>query len=550
MLIARTLGLLVATAAVRASVPSSPDGLGLHTDASTSSASGLPSCLPTDAEVIYRDQSSAAYNLNKIGQAIFRTRTPAAIIFATSTDHVSQSVKCAHSQNMVPVARSGGHSYEALSSLNDALVIDLSKMATVNFATDGSNTVTAPAGIRLGNLYTSLYNKNPSWSFPAGVCPSVGLGGHVAAGGYGSLGRNHGLAADNVISATVVLANGTVVTASATQNSDLFWAARGGGGGSFGIAVNMKLNPAVVPYHYVARITYKYIENTDLIVQAWYAWLQGPLASRTSPVPGGNGRTFDGRNINMQLNLFKDSVQLVVHYSPSDQRSADELAAILNASGMAGPSAKFTWAWSTYPTQVSTLVAHAFAAGQSSLDEGNARKVLAVPQVHTDASWKDRSRLKSEYVTSLAPGTAFYAKIREIILNARSKISSDFAMIQLEPYGGAIAATDADSNAFPNRAAQFIIQYGVYFTKTGTDPNMAAGLAWISSAQSSFAPFVNGAHYQGYVDLDVTPASFYGAHYQRLLDVKNKYDPAHIFWSDLIKPSSKKTIWFGDQFAH
>ncbi|KAJ3182066.1 hypothetical protein HDU87_000410 [Geranomyces variabilis] len=544
MFIARALGLLVAVAAAaaRASAPSPPDGLG---------ASGLPSCLPTDAQVIYRDQSSSAYNLNKIGQAIFRTRTPAAIIFATSTDHVSAAVKCARSQNIVPVARSGGHSYEALSSLNDALVIDLSKMATVTFATDGSNTVTAPAGIRLGNLYTSLYNKNPSWSFPAGVCPSVGLGGHVAAGGYGSLGRNHGLAADNVVSATVVLANGTVVTASATQNSDLFWAARGGGGGSYGIAVDMKLTPAVVPYHYVARITYKYIENSDLIVQAWYAWLQGPLASRASPVPGGNGKTFDGRNINMQLNLFKDSVQLVVHYSPSDQRSADELAAILNASGMAGPSAKFTWAWSTYPTQVSTLVAHAFASGQSSLDENNARKVLTVPQVHTDASWKDRSRLKSEYVTSLAPGTGFYAKIRQIILNARSNVPSDFAMIQLEPYGGAVAApADPDSNAFPNRAAQFIIQYGVYFTKTGTDPNMAAGLSWISSAQSSFAPFVNGAHYQGYVDLDVTPATFYGAHYQRLLATKKEYDPTNLFWSDLITPSSKQTIWFGDQYAH
>ncbi|KAI8907755.1 hypothetical protein DFJ77DRAFT_177307 [Powellomyces hirtus] len=507
------------------------------------------SCLPSDAKVIHRDTNNPEYVVHANGQAIFRMRSPAAIIFATSPEHVSQAVKCANANGIVPVPRSGGHSYEGLSSLNDALVIDLSRMSTVQFPSDGSNTVVASPGIRLGNLYTALYDRDPSWSFPAGVCPTVGLGGHVAAGGYGAIVRKHGLAADNVVAATVVLADGSIVKASEAENRDLFFAIRGGGGGSYGIVVDMTLKVAHVPYHYVAKITYWNIEDTDKIVEAWYNWLQGPLSRSDSPVPNGGGKTFDGRDLNMQLNVFKDSLSLVIHYTPSDRRSADELAQILKHSGMAGDNVAFGWEWSTFPTQVSTLIAHAFAYGKENLDENAAREVVSVPQDHSDESWKDRSRLKSEYVSGPLQ-SGFYATIRDIILQARSQLGGAFAMIQLEPYGGILADTPQDINAFPHRSAQFVIQYGLYFKRSLPDPEIPNGLAWLNETQRKLEPYVSGGHYQGYVDLDVQPQSFYGQHLDTLTRIKHKYDPTNRFWSDLVRPKSRNTIWFGEEYAH
>ncbi|KAJ3011216.1 hypothetical protein HKX48_006966 [Thoreauomyces humboldtii] len=572
LLSTRAAGALVATVLTSTVVTASP--------AMPRSSGGLASCLPSDAQVVWRD-GSATYALDAIGQAIFRTRTPAAIIFATSAADVSQSVKCANANGVVPVARSGGHSYEALSSLNDALVIDLSKMSQVTFQTgsDGSQQAVAPAGIRLGNLYTALYNKNPSFSFPAGVCPSVrltvfisaqswhyltlacslqvGLGGHVAAGGYGSLGRNHGLAADSVLSATVVLADGSITTASPTQNSDLFSAIRGGGGGSYGIVVDMTLAVATVPYHYVAALNY-YPKDTAAVVKKWTTWLLNTLPKTNNPVPGSTtGATFDGRDVNMQLNLFQGSLQLRVHYSPSTQRSANELLQILTHSGMADTDSGFHWEWANNgadkPKQVTTMVAHAFAANPTNeaTDDTSARAVVTVPQEHLDASWKDRSRLKSDYVSSAQVGPNLFTALAKAVTDSQKM--SAWSMIQLEPYGGVIATGPSSPNAFPHRDVLFVVQYGLYFDKTNAkDPKIPAGIAWLGRTEAALKSVTTQAKYQGYVDLDVsTPgSSYYGSNLPALVAVKNRYDPNNRFWSDLVQPTSKNTIWFGNSFAH
>lgn len=113
--------------------------------------------------------------------------------------------------------------------LNNSLVIDTTHIDYVNVASD-ANSAQVGAGIRLGALYMALDAHNTT--FPGGICPTVGLTGLISSGGFNLQQRTLGISADHVNQATVVLADGSVVTASDTENSDLFWALRGGGGGT------------------------------------------------------------------------------------------------------------------------------------------------------------------------------------------------------------------------------------------------------------------------------------------------------------------------------
>lgn len=96
-----------------------------------------------------------------------------------------------------------------------------------------SQTATIGTGWRLGPLYLALWNLGKV-TLPAGNCVTVGVAGHALGGGYGFSSRKFGLVTDNILEAQVVTANGTVVTANANQNSDLYFALRGAGANSFG----------------------------------------------------------------------------------------------------------------------------------------------------------------------------------------------------------------------------------------------------------------------------------------------------------------------------
>lgn len=141
--------------------------------------------------------------------------------FRGSVQDVEQLVSCGASLGVPVVARSGGHSYAAygLGGANGALVCDLSAMKNISLS--GSSAV-VQTGNLLGEVATYLW-ENGQLALPHGTCPTVGTGGHTSYGGYGPFSRMAGLLMDRVISAEVVLANGTSVTASNSSNPDLFW---------------------------------------------------------------------------------------------------------------------------------------------------------------------------------------------------------------------------------------------------------------------------------------------------------------------------------------
>src|SRR5262245_54520797 len=139
--------------------------------------------------------------------------------------------------NDLPFAvRCGGHSYEGLSQ-SASVVIDIRLMNSI--AVDPkTTTATVSAGASLGRLYGAIASSG--LAFTGGSCPTVGISGHLLGGGYGYLARPYGLACDSLLSVALINPSGQLLVADAHQNVDLFWACRGGGGGSFGIATSFK----------------------------------------------------------------------------------------------------------------------------------------------------------------------------------------------------------------------------------------------------------------------------------------------------------------------
>ncbi|XP_024018630.1 tetrahydrocannabinolic acid synthase-like, partial [Morus notabilis] len=176
------------------------------------------------------------------------TPKPFAIITPFHASHVQATVYCSKKHDMQIKIRSGGHDYEGLSYVSNHLpfvVVDLRNLNFISVDVE-SKSAWVQAGATLGELYYRIAEKSGNLGFPAGVCASVGVGGHISGGGYGFLTRKYGLAADNVMDAQIIDAQGRILDRK-SMGEDLFWAIRGGGAASFGVVLAWKLRLVPVP---------------------------------------------------------------------------------------------------------------------------------------------------------------------------------------------------------------------------------------------------------------------------------------------------------------
>lgn len=173
-------------------------------------------------------------------------KRPAAIAKCNNVNQVIACVNFARDNNILLAIRGGGHNAGGLGIADDALVIDLSLLKEIKVDA-AAKTVKVEGGCLLKDVDVATHEAG--MCVPSGIFGTTGVGGITLGGGLGNLTRTLGLAIDNLLEAEVVLASGKLVKASSTENPDLFWALRGGGG-NFGVVVSFtfKLNPVHTVY--------------------------------------------------------------------------------------------------------------------------------------------------------------------------------------------------------------------------------------------------------------------------------------------------------------
>ena len=202
-------------------------------------------------------------------------------------------------------------SFSSYSALNNTLVIDLGHLNYAIVSQDHS-TAKVGAGIRLGALYTALDAYNTSWV--GGICPTVGLSGLLGAGGFNMQMRALGISSEHVLSAQVVTASGKTLTASPSSNPDLFWAIRGGGGGTYGIMTELTLKLTQLPRSAMVALSWNNTDNRFDVAKRFLEWAPRQPKEFTS-----------------QVNVYRSTVQVLGWYLGGTQQ---ELSALVKDSGL------------------------------------------------------------------------------------------------------------------------------------------------------------------------------------------------------------------------
>jgi FAD binding domain/Berberine and berberine like len=205
-------------------------------------------------------------------------RSPALIARCTGEADVATAVGFARNSGIPVAVRGGGHSFPGHSTCDDGLVIDLSPMKGIRVDPD-AGTVRAEAGVLLGELDAATQQHD--LAVPAGFITHTGLAGLTLGGGMGWLQRKYGLTIDQLLAAKMVTAGGELITSGETENPDLFWGLRGGGG-NFGVVTEFefRLNP-VGPLVLAGPIFWQIEESPELLrfYRDWIADAPGELTT-------------------------------------------------------------------------------------------------------------------------------------------------------------------------------------------------------------------------------------------------------------------------------
>lgn len=412
---------------------------------------------------------------------------PRVIVFCQTPTDVINAVGWARAEGAEIRVRSGRHSYEAF-SLGQGIVIDVSDLDRVRV--DAANRlVEVGAGAALLPLYEALWEAG--LTLPAGSCPTVGIAGLTLGGGFGLLSRAMGLTCDSLLQVEMVDASGSLLTATETQNPDLLWASRGGGGGSFGIVTSFTFRLHAIGDVAIYRIDWPW-ERLGEVLSAWQGWAP-----------------------------FVDERLTSILKLPAASAGPVRSIGLFNGPGSA----------------LAPLLAPLCAAVTPSVQEiedvsymeATRRYAGVAPgrkrwRAHWHAEGSVRFKNTSDFAR--APlGPEAIATIRDFLARAPGEES----ILQLDAYGGAVNRVPRDATAFPHREGTlYSMQYQTYWK---TDGEEAANLRWVNSFREAMRPHVSGAAYVNYCDLAIAnyAQAYHGANLSRLVEVKAKYDPEDVF---------------------
>ncbi len=412
-------------------------------------------------------------------------KRPLLIARCADVADVISAVRFAREHDLLPAVRGGGHSGPGLGSCNDGLVIDLSLMKGVR-VDPVNRTVRAEAGCTQGGVDHGAHAFG--LAVPAGVVSTTGIAGLTLGGGHGYLSRKYGLTIDNLIEADVVLADGRLATASATQNEDLFWALRGGGG-NFGVVTSFLYQAHPVSTIYGGPIFWEL--NDAPRVLRWYRQFLPQASPDLSPfvhlgtVPSGGP---------FPKNLWgKKTCALVVCYTGPIEKAEEAVKPIRQEL----PPPILDWAG---PKPFPVL--------QSQFD----------PLLPKGMQWY----WKADFVRELSD------RAIELHVAHMSKVPTELSLAHIYPIDGAVHKVGRHETAWNCRDATYSMVI------CGIDPNPAnaqAIKAWAKGYWDALHPYnLKGAYLNFMMEEgEERIRATYGDNFDRLAAVKKKYDPTNFF---------------------
>ncbi|MEU8215383.1 FAD-binding protein [Micromonospora taraxaci] len=445
--------------------------------------------------------------------------TPDEVRVVGSTDQVVSAVQDAVRTGRRVAVRGGGHCFEGF--VDDPavrMVIDMSGLTDV-YHDPRRYGFAVEAGATLGEAYRRLFL---GWgvTVPGGSCAGVGVGGHIAGGGYGRLSRLHGLVVDHLYAVEVVVVDraGTARAVAATReptdpNRDLWWAHTGGGGGTFGVVTRYWFRSLPTPPARVLDFTVTWPwAGMDEQGFRRLAGNFGRWCARHS-APGSRGR-----HLYAELVLSRPQAggHTVIGQVPYDSRHLfDELVAALGD----GVGVTPTVTSETLPWLAATL------GGES--DDGK--------------GW--RLKVKSAYHRAPLTERQLHVAYRHLTRDGDLPAGS----LSLNTYGGATNAVAPAATASVHRDASMLLFYLAGWADPAADTRH---LAWIREFYSEMYADTDGVPpggaYINYPDVDLVGAArpwpdlYHGANYLRLQQVKARWDPRNVFHHDLsVRPPGR-----------
>lgn len=412
-------------------------------------------------------------------------RRPGLVVRALGTNDIRTAVNFARVNDLLLAIRAGGHQIAGHAVIEGALMLDLSLMRSVH-VDPAARTARVGAGCLLSDVdrETQLH----ALAVPVGVNSTTGIAGLTLGGGFGWITRKYGMTIDNLLSAEMVLADGSIVRASADDHPDLFWAIRGGGG-NFGVVSSFEyaLHP-VGPQVLSGLIVHPIADAPELLRGFREICANAPeeltvwVVMRKAPPLPFLPEEWHGREVLVFAACYA-----------GDMAEGEKAMAGLRALG--SPIAD-------------VISPHPFTGWQAAFDP------LLTPGARN--YWKSHDFIQlSDAAISL-------------ILDAIGTLPDPQSEIFIAHVGGAMARVASDATAFPQRAAHFTMNVHTRWSDSAKDTTC---IAWARDFFDRIAPHAAGSVYVNFMPEDEVDriGAAYGGNMDRLGRIKAKYDPANLF---------------------
>ncbi|MGB8342671.1 MAG: FAD-binding oxidoreductase [Chthoniobacterales bacterium] len=420
-------------------------------------------------------------------------RKPAMIARCASADDVVQAVNFARQNDLLVSIRGGGHNIAGNAVCDDGLMIDLSLMKGVQVDPKARRATVEP-GCTLADF--DAVAQEHGLATPLGINSTTGVAGLTLGGGFGWLSRKYGMTIDNLLSANVVTADGSQLRASETENADLFWGLRGGGG-NFGIVTSFEfqLHPVgpnvlsgliVFPFDQAKSVITQFARFTETMPDELNVWM---VTRKAPPLP------FLPADVH-----GKEMVALAVCYA-GDPSEGEKLIDPLRGFGTALGE---------------HIGVQPFVAWQQAFD----------PLLAKGA----RNYWKSHNFTRLSDGAI------DAIVEFAAKQPSPHCEIFIGTIGGQTARVAPDAMAYSSRDANYVMNVHGRWESAAEDQ---AVINWAREFFAKSKPFASTGAYINFLTEEETDriAFAYGPIYKRLVELKKKYDPTNFFrMNQNIKP--------------